>query len=203
MLVSPIDLKTGKDLETLAVAESVAAQDDFASVLLNASVDGVIGYNLEMRYTLWSPAMERISGMSRDSVIGRHAFEVFPFMRDHGIEELYLASFRGETARSALQPFLVPETGRAGFYEQQNFPMFDEFRNVIGGVAVVRDMTGIVDRYEALTRVNRQLEERETEMRALLDRIRGGGPSSVDCARASRGRPQTLAASGGVTLSGF
>lgn len=167
------DLKTKEELEQKRLAEEIAHEKDFSTVLVNASADGIIGYDLEGRYTLWSPAMEKISGMKRAEVLGRRAMDVFPFMKDVGLNRLYEATFRGESAKSPVSPFVVPETGAGGFFEQQNFPLFDENGKVSGGIGVVRDVTLIKAKYDQLLQQNRELLIRLEELEQELKKAKG------------------------------
>ena len=47
----------------------------FLKCLLEANVDGIIAFDREFRYTTWNRAMERISGVKRENVLGKCAFE--------------------------------------------------------------------------------------------------------------------------------
>ena len=49
--------------------------------LLDASVDGLFAFDRECRIIAWNRAMQRISGLSSEEVIGRRADEVFPFLQ--------------------------------------------------------------------------------------------------------------------------
>ena len=165
------EIRTGKSLEDVRLADAVAEQDDFSSVLLNASHDGIFAYDLDARYTLWSPSMERIAGFTAAEVLGRCAFEVFPFLDQFGLRRLYNATFRGESSRTGIIPFKVPETGAEGFLEQQNIPMFNERREVIGGIAIVRDVTALKHNFDAMVHANKLLEDKKKELELKLSAL--------------------------------
>ena len=165
-----VDLATGQDLESRQLAEELSAADDFSSTLIEASVDGITAYDLEGRYTLFSPAMERLTGLRAKDVVGRIALEVFPFMKEVGIDKLYEASYRGESVRGPITPYRIPETGIEGYTEQQNFPLFNERGEVTGGMAIIRDVTKIKKRFDALHQHRREIEAR---IAALEEEITG------------------------------
>ena len=48
--------------------------------MLAHSVDGVLAFDRECRFTYWSPAMERMSGMKGADVVGQLAFQLFPYL---------------------------------------------------------------------------------------------------------------------------
>jgi PAS domain S-box-containing protein len=137
--------------------------------VVRSSVDGILAFDLECRYLLWSPGMERIAGVPASRVLGRRAFEVFPFLLDTGEDEYFRRALRGETAASFARPFRVPETGREGIFEGFYSPLRDAAGTVVGGVAIIRDVTERVrlerDRAElAREQVARKEAERVGEL---------------------------------------
>ncbi|HEX8071764.1 MAG TPA: PAS domain S-box protein [Pyrinomonadaceae bacterium] len=123
------------------MAEQPPPQAAFHELLLDASVDGVLAFDREFRYTAWNRAMERISGLARAQVLGRRAFEVFPFLLDTGEDRYFHEALAGRSAVSAARPYAVPESGRRGFFDGYYSPLYDERGQIVGGVAVIRDIT--------------------------------------------------------------
>src|SRR5829696_6613078 len=89
----------------------------FLKCLLEASVDGIIAFDRECRYTAWNRAMERISGVGREETLGKCAFDVFPFLRETGEDQYFLDALAGKSVLASDRPYTVPETGREGFFE--------------------------------------------------------------------------------------
>jgi PAS domain S-box-containing protein len=116
-------------------------QDFFLNSLLEASVDGILAFDREYRYTAWNRAMEAISGVRREDVLGKRAFDVFPFLKETGEFKYFLEALAGKTSIVANRPYAVPQTGRAGFFEGHYSPLRSTDGEVIGGVAVIRDIT--------------------------------------------------------------
>jgi len=85
--------------------------------------------------------MERISGMSRQDVLGKFAFDLFPFLRETGEDKCFYAALAGESSTSENRPYAVPETGREGFFKGYYSPLFDQQNEIVGGTAVVYDIT--------------------------------------------------------------
>src|ERR671912_2139932 len=85
--------------------------------LLDASLDGILAFDLECRYTAWNSAMERISGLRKEEVLGRRAFDVFPFLKDTGEDKYFFEALAGKSAVALDRPYDVPESGREGFFE--------------------------------------------------------------------------------------
>ena len=97
-----IELSTGLDLDSLLAAREVAEKEDFSRVLINASLDRIITYDKQARYTLWSPSMERISGVKAKDVIGRCCYDVFPFLKKTG----WTTPFKDRSKVKPLAPSL-------------------------------------------------------------------------------------------------
>jgi PAS domain S-box-containing protein len=113
----------------------------FLTRLLDASVEGILAFDLGCRYTVWNQAMERISGKSREDVLGKNAFDVFPFLRETGEDKCFFAALGGKSTASENRPYTVPETGREGFFRGYYFPLRDQQDSIVGGIAFIRDIT--------------------------------------------------------------
>ena len=116
-------------------------QDLFLKCLLEANVDGIIAFDMECRYTLWNRAMEEFSGVNREDVLGRSAFELFSSLKETGEDKYYLAALAGKMVVAEARPYNIPESGRSGFFDGYYSPRYDETGRVIGGVAIIRDVT--------------------------------------------------------------
>src|SRR6266566_1220353 len=73
----------------------IRRQKGFTEQLINSSTDGILAFDREYRYTLWSEGMARISGVTAEEVMGRPALEVFPFFKDTGEDKHYVAALAG------------------------------------------------------------------------------------------------------------
>jgi PAS domain S-box-containing protein len=115
--------------------------DLFLPQLLDASVEGLLAFDRDCRYIVWNKGMERISGLGRDAVLGKCAFDVFPFIKETGEDKCLYAALAGESTASDDRPYAIPETGRAGFFKAYYSPLRDLQNQVVGGIAVVHDIT--------------------------------------------------------------
>ncbi len=118
-----------------------AQEDFFLTRLLDASVDGILAFDRGCRYTAWNQAMERISGIAREDALGKNAFDVFPFLRETGEDKCFFAALGGESTVSENRPYTVPETGREGFFRGYYSPLRDQQNKIVGGIAIIRDIT--------------------------------------------------------------
>ena len=85
--------------------------------------------------------MEHITGLKREDVLGKCAFDLFPFIKETGEDKCLHGALAGESSASENRPYAVPETGRTGFFKAYYSPLFDQQNRIVGGIAVVHDIT--------------------------------------------------------------
>ncbi|MCA1558347.1 MAG: PAS domain S-box protein, partial [Acidobacteria bacterium] len=115
--------------------------EEFYEILINSSVDGILAFDRECRYILWNPGMERICGMRREEVLGRCAFDIFPFLKETGEDKFFLQALKGASSVTHNRPYFIARTGHEGFYEGHYSPLHDDAGGIIGGFAIIRDVT--------------------------------------------------------------
>jgi PAS domain S-box-containing protein len=115
--------------------------DLFLGQLLDACVEGILAFDRDYRYIAWNKAMERISGLKREEVLGKVAFDLFPFIKETGEDKCLRAALAGESSTSENRPYAIPETGRSGFFKAYYSPLLDQQNLIVGGIAVVHDIT--------------------------------------------------------------
>ncbi|HJP94030.1 MAG TPA: PAS domain S-box protein [Pyrinomonadaceae bacterium] len=116
-------------------------QELFLKCLLEANVDGIIAFDRDYRYTTWNRAMERISGMKREDVLGKCAFDLFSCLKETGEDKYYIEALAGRSVVAENRPYTIPQSGRQGFFDGYYSPRHGENGEVIGGVAIIRDVT--------------------------------------------------------------
>ena len=126
------------------VAERTAElrrEKEFSEQLVESSVDGILAFDSELRYTVYNEGMRRISGVGAEDAVGNLTYEVFPFLEEIGEVEVQRATLRGERIVRQDQPYTIASTGQEGFFEARYSPLRDAEDEIIGGLAVVRDTT--------------------------------------------------------------
>jgi len=123
------------------------------SRLIDASVDGIFAFDRELRLIAWNRAMHRITGQTQAEVLGKSALEVFPFLHE-GHEGSLLSAIAGRDSVCQNHPYGPSETGA---FECRYSPLRDESDNIIGGIAVIKDITARRHAEEAVQTAYRQL----------------------------------------------
>ncbi|HEX8774503.1 MAG TPA: PAS domain S-box protein [Pyrinomonadaceae bacterium] len=114
---------------------------NLVEMLIDGSVDGIIAFDQECRYTLWNPAMERLSGVSREDALGKCAFDVFPFLKETGEDQYFYDALAGKNVIATDRALTVTQTGHRVFFEGRYSPLQDESGEIVGGLCIIRDIT--------------------------------------------------------------
>lgn len=133
---------TVTDISALKAAEeALRSEKELTENIIGSSIDGILAFDRECRYTVWNPAMEHISGISASETLGNCAFEVFPFLKEIGEDWYFFEALAGRCAVARDRRFTIPSTGRSGFFEGHYVPLRNAQNEVIGGIGIIRDIT--------------------------------------------------------------
>ena len=158
------------DRARMTATPTAARAERLLDQLVRSTTEGILAFDRELRYTLWNPAMERISGLPASRVLGRRAPEVFPFLEEIGELEYFRAALAGRTVTASHREYRVPETGRHGRFEGRYAPLLGEDGRVQGGLAIVQDVTEQEENRLALRSLSHRLLEVQEEERARIAR---------------------------------
>jgi PAS domain S-box-containing protein len=142
--------------------DSLLLERNFSQNLIDSSVDGILAFDREYRYTVWNSAMERISGIKKDMVLGKCAFDVFPFLQETGEDKFFHQALSGKSVVSQDRPYIVPQTGHKGFFEGYYSPLRDKAGAISGGLGVIHEVT---ERKQAIQKI----KESEQKLTAIFE----------------------------------
>jgi len=142
--------------------DALHTSSGFFDTLVSSVSNGIIVYDDQFRYKFWNKFMEKLSGLRAESVLGKIAFDLFPHLREEGIDKLLARALAGETVQSDDTLYYVPGTGRTGWVTGSYSPHIDSKGNIVGVVAIVHDIS---DR----KRAENALKESEKRHRLLLE----------------------------------
>ncbi|MFQ5444251.1 MAG: PAS domain S-box protein, partial [Nitrospinales bacterium] len=150
----------------------------FASELINSNVDGILALDRDFRYTVWNTEMERISGQSKDSVLGRSAVEIFPSFKENGEEDFFKNALQGKTiVANRTYPFLGEDN--EDIYEVHYSPLYGDGGEIVGVIAVLKNITEnlqvaekLIEAKENQNRLEQALREKDEEIRRTEEEIR-------------------------------
>lgn len=152
VVISPIRDTNGHPERLLAVSRDVTGlkkaemalreASQFNREIIHGAAEGIIVYDQELRYQVFNPFMERLTGKRAEEVLGRIAMEVFPRLRTSGVEEMLKRALNGEVVQ--ISDVLVPKHSAGGrdVWETCTFaPRYDAQGNIAGVIGLVHDVT--------------------------------------------------------------
>ncbi|HEY7096637.1 MAG TPA: sigma 54-interacting transcriptional regulator [Terriglobales bacterium] len=152
VVVSPILDSAGKPSQILALSRDVTSQrmgeqalreaNRFNSEIIEGAAEGIIVYDRELRYQVFNPTMERLTGRRREDVIGKVAAAVFPRLRTSGVEAMLQRALGGEIVK--IDDVLVPKHSADGrdVWESCTFaPHFNAQGDIVGVIGLVYNVT--------------------------------------------------------------
>ena len=140
--VEPIASSVMERIRRMQQEKSQRAISEIAEEIIKGAAEGIIVYDRELRYVLFNPFMEHLTGKRSNQVLGQLAVDVFPRLRTSGIEEVLKQALQGETV--CLRDILVPKHSAAG-RDVWEACTFSPYRNtkgeIVGVLGLVRDVT--------------------------------------------------------------
>ena len=146
-------------LRQMTVAFEEAAK--FSEQVIASASQGIVVFDRELRYLVFNPFMEQLSGVPVRDVLGKSALDVFPHLREQHVDELLYRALRGETVATRDVPYYVPQTGRAGWSVSTYAPHRDAQGQIVGVIGTVNEVTA------------RKELDAQLERRAFFDALTG------------------------------
>src|SRR6185503_1608541 len=109
--------------------------------VLESIQEGLVVYDQELRCLVWNRYMERLSGLPADRVVGRTATEVFPHLKEQGVDILLRRALAGEAVEVGDIRYFHPVTGEVRWYTGAYAPHRGAEGAIVGVVASIHDVT--------------------------------------------------------------
>ncbi|MFO7448409.1 MAG: histidine kinase dimerization/phosphoacceptor domain -containing protein [Ignavibacteriaceae bacterium] len=142
----------------------------FTERLLNSSIDGIISFDRNCNFSLWNPGMESLTGISGSRVIGKNAFSTFPILKQIGEDKYFYEALKGNFIIAKDRWINFSETDKEFYYEAYYSPVYDLSKEIVGGLAIIRNTTQRKLALEALEKAKVELEKRVIERTAALSK---------------------------------
>jgi PAS domain S-box-containing protein len=121
--------------------ERIRDSEEFLRTVITGAKEGIIVYDRDLRIMLWNRFMEEMTGLPAAEVLGKKAVEIFPFIREKGIEALMNKALAGISTASPDFEFLIRSTGRKGWVKGIYSPNYNAHGAIIGVIGIVRNVT--------------------------------------------------------------
>ncbi len=113
---------------------------DSTDAILTASQIYVMAFDHLLRYRAWNRFAEELTSIPVQRVLGRPAIEVFPGLRELGIETLMLRALRGENVSAAGLVYTHHITGRQHIVDATYGPLRTPSNQTVGVLIIGRDI---------------------------------------------------------------
>ena len=139
--------------------------------IISSAREGVVVVDDELRYIVWNPSMEAMTGATAESVLGRHVADGLHFPGKELVTDAYHRALAGETVALPDIWYQYEETGRCGWASGRHTPLRDAEGKIVGVIAVVADITERKAREQEVEQLNTTLERRVRDRTAELEAV--------------------------------
>ncbi len=128
-------------VKTVSGIPSYLLADQICLQILDSTHEGIIVYGQDLKYLVWNPFMEQLTGVPSSRALGCHPLELFPFLQEAGVMDSLEKALTGETPEPIDFPFFNSANGRKGWASDVTSPLRNSQNEVIGVIGTVRDIT--------------------------------------------------------------
>lgn len=127
--------------ERRRVEEALRQSTQLNAQIISSVHEGIVVYDAELRCLLLNPYLEEATGLRTDEVLGKHPWDVFPFLRNVGLEAMLGRALAGETVIGPDLRYEMPRTGSSGWHSARFSPLRNPAGHIIGVIGTIRDIT--------------------------------------------------------------
>jgi diguanylate cyclase (GGDEF)-like protein/PAS domain S-box-containing protein len=132
--------------------------NSYLQSIIKSSVDGILAFDRNFCITVWNPAMERITDVSKVEALGRPAFEILPFLVGAVGTDFFTRPQRERAATGQDSHVFATPSEKRVCVEGHAAHLINEMDEMLGGIVIIRDVTE-----------RKRLEEEQRNMLSLLN----------------------------------
>ncbi|WP_448265622.1 PAS domain S-box protein [Nostoc sp. DSM 114159] len=131
----------GRDISAQVRLQNALRQEQERSLqLITSSLDGIVAFDADGCCTLWNPAMEQMTGLRQEDVMGRRGVDVFSVLLDAKTLQGFHPGIE-KTVTTFDFHFTHPKTRQHQWIEARYSPLNGGSETHNGGLLTVRDVT--------------------------------------------------------------
>ena len=128
---------TARKRAEIALRES----EQFNREVIASAQEGVVVYDREFRYQVWNRFMEELTGVPASEVLGKCAFDLFPWLREQKVDVEMWRALAGEIVHAPDEFFHAPGTGKAVWGSGVFSPHYGVNGEIVGVIGIIADIT--------------------------------------------------------------
>ncbi len=140
LIIARVSKEIENESKLRLVEQALIESNQFNKQIIQSAQEGIIVYDREMKYQVWNPYMEGLSGISASDIIGKDPTVYFPFLKDFGVYDIVSKALDGILSTEIDIPYTL-QTGKTGWSSNTTAPVYDSFGNIVGAITTVRDIT--------------------------------------------------------------
>jgi len=147
----------------------VRASEAFLNCVITDVREGITAFDADLRYILWNPFMEELTGIPAADVLGKHLTELFPFFHDTEIPGNLERALAGEMVEISDIPLDLNIKKKRIWVRYVGSPLYDPDGTITGVIGVVQDITTRKEAELALLATTEELKESEEKYRNVFE----------------------------------
>ena len=140
-------------------------QQSLSNSLLDNCVDGIIGFDRDLRIIEWNKIIELHYGISKEIALNNYIFDYFPELTIEEDHKLLSEVLKGGSIYLKDKCY----KNRPGFYEILIAPVHDDEKNVIGGTITLHDITEVKEMLERVSQQNKKLMRSNEQLQVEIN----------------------------------
>ena len=121
--------------------EDLNESNQFNLQLIDCVQEGIVVYDHNLKCKLWNPYMETLTGMPASQVLDKPAMDIFPFLKDAGINNKIKRTLDGEIDDSLEIQLANPKNGEIIWATGSTSPLKNSKGEIIGSISTVHNIT--------------------------------------------------------------
>ena len=144
-------------------AEQLREAINFTEAVISHAGEGIVVYDREMKFKALNKLMAESLGVTVEQVQGKYAYDVFPFLKEQGIDEYHRRALSGEMITSH-DLFAELPNGKTAWRSATYAPLRNADGEIIGIIGTVRDITARKKTEAELRAFTARLEQSNREL---------------------------------------
>ena len=123
--------------------------------VISSTGEGIIVYSADLKYQIWNSAMEQLTGISSNQVLGKHSLEVSPFFSKPEVLARLEKALSGKDLKTIETRIFMEGKGQTKWILDTSVPLKNSDGEIIGVITFLKD----IDQNEKIQDELQQSEE--------------------------------------------